>query len=128
MLKKDTGQKRSFPFKGFFSKCDQICSFLRIWSHLLKKSLIENLIFCAAHHLQYECLVTQSRSVFQVSIRFYLNMFLQYAQIGNYLKRKNSKLWNVCFQKLLKKSQILQGIHNKGLFWSYSLNVTWSVS
>ena len=29
------------------SVCDQICSFFQIWSHLLKKSLIENFIFCA---------------------------------------------------------------------------------
>ena len=36
-----------FSFKDFFSKCDQIRSFLRIWSHLLKKSLTENFIFCA---------------------------------------------------------------------------------
>ena len=28
--------------KDFFSKCDQIGSFLRIWSHVLKKSLMEN--------------------------------------------------------------------------------------
>ena len=33
--------------KDFFSKCDQIRSFLRIWSHLLKKSVMENLVFCA---------------------------------------------------------------------------------
>ena len=32
--------------KDFFSKCDQIRS-LRSWSHLLKKSLIENFIFSA---------------------------------------------------------------------------------
>ena len=30
-----------FSIKGFFSKCDQIRSFLRIWSHLQKKSLME---------------------------------------------------------------------------------------
>ena len=36
-----------FSIKDFFSKCDQIRSFLRIWSHLLKKSLIESFIFCA---------------------------------------------------------------------------------
>ena len=35
-----------FSIKDFFSKCDQICRKLRFWSHLLKKSLIENLIFC----------------------------------------------------------------------------------
>ena len=34
-----------FSIKGFFSKCDKICSFLRIRSHLLKKSLIEKFIF-----------------------------------------------------------------------------------
>ena len=36
-----------FFIKDFFSKCDQIRSFLRIWSHLLKKYLMENFIFCA---------------------------------------------------------------------------------
>ena len=30
----------------FFNKCNQIPSFLRILSHLLKKSLMENFIFC----------------------------------------------------------------------------------
>ena len=34
-----------FFIKDFFSKCDQIRSFLRIWSHLLKKFLMENFIF-----------------------------------------------------------------------------------
>ena len=34
-----------FSIKDFLSKCDQICSFLLIWSHLLKKSLMENFIF-----------------------------------------------------------------------------------
>ena len=43
----DTAQKMKFSIKDFFSKCDQIHSFLRIWSHLLKKSLMKNFIFCA---------------------------------------------------------------------------------
>ena len=42
-----TAQKMKFSINNFFSKCGQIRSFLRIWSHLLKKSLIENFIFCA---------------------------------------------------------------------------------
>ena len=33
--------------KVFFSKRDQILGFLRIWSHLLKKYLMENFVFCA---------------------------------------------------------------------------------
>ena len=36
-----------FSIKDFFSKCDQILSKLRIRSDLLKKSLMENLPFCA---------------------------------------------------------------------------------
>ena len=40
-----TAQKMKFSIEEFFSKCDQIRSFLRIWSHLLKKSLMENFIF-----------------------------------------------------------------------------------
>ena len=36
-----------FSIKDFFSKYDQIRSFLRIWSHSLKKSLMESFIFCA---------------------------------------------------------------------------------
>ena len=33
--------------KDFFCKYDQIRGFLRIWSHLVKKSLMQNFIFCA---------------------------------------------------------------------------------
>ena len=36
-----TAPKMKFSIKDFFSKC------LRIWSYLLKKSLMENFIFCA---------------------------------------------------------------------------------
>ena len=43
----DTAQKMKFSIKDFSSKCDQSRSFLRIWSHLLEKSLMENFIFCA---------------------------------------------------------------------------------
>ena len=35
--------------KDFFSKCDQIRRKLRIWSHLLKKSLMENFNFCTVY-------------------------------------------------------------------------------
>ena len=42
-----TAQKKKFSIKNFFCKCDQVRRKLRIWSHLLKKSLMENFIFCA---------------------------------------------------------------------------------
>ena len=52
-------KKSSFPLRIFFSKCNQIRSFLRIWLHLLKKSLIENFIFCAVGDFPYfDCLKT----------------------------------------------------------------------
>ena len=38
---------KNFFINGYFNKCDQIRSFLWIWSHLLKKSLRENFIFYA---------------------------------------------------------------------------------
>ena len=37
----------NFSIKNFFSKCDQIRRKLQIWSHLLKKSLMENVNFCS---------------------------------------------------------------------------------
>ena len=42
-----TAQKIKFTIKDFFSKCDQIRRKLRVWSHFLKKSLMEKFIFCA---------------------------------------------------------------------------------
>ena len=39
-------QKMKFSIKDFFSKRDQTHRELRIWSHLLKKSLKKNFIFC----------------------------------------------------------------------------------
>ena len=38
-------KKMKFSIQDFFSKCDQIRRKLRIWSHLLKKSLMENFNF-----------------------------------------------------------------------------------
>ena len=39
-------QKVKFSVKDIFRKCDEIRRKLRIWSHLPKKSLMENFIFC----------------------------------------------------------------------------------
>ena len=44
-----TAQKMKFFVKDFFSKCDQMRRKLQIWSHLLKKSLMEN-IFRAVYN------------------------------------------------------------------------------
>ena len=42
-----TAQQMKFSIKDFFSRCEQIRGKLRVSSHLLKKSLMKNFIFCA---------------------------------------------------------------------------------
>ena len=46
-------QKMKFSIKDFFSKCDQIYRKLPVWSHLLKKSLMENYTFCVVMDTYY---------------------------------------------------------------------------
>ena len=56
-----TAQKMKFSIEDSFCKCDQIRSFMWIWSHLLKKSRMENLIFCAVfskvNHIEFADIV-----------------------------------------------------------------------
>ena len=61
----------NFPIKDFFSKCDQIRSFLRIWSHLLKKLLMENFTFCAV----MDSCVSKLQFFFQFFIVWILTLF-----------------------------------------------------
>ena len=45
--------------KAFISKCDQFRSLLRIWSHLLRKSLMENyIIYITSDYLHYYRILT----------------------------------------------------------------------
>ena len=68
-------QKLKFFIKHFFCKCDQICSFLWIWSQLLKKSLMETFIFCAVSDIQ---VAKQEYSNFvKASIFCYYEIFLK---------------------------------------------------
>ena len=41
-----SSKPKKFTVKDFFSKCELICSFMRICSHLLKEYSTENFIFC----------------------------------------------------------------------------------
>ena len=49
-----------FSLNKFFGKWDPIRSFLRIWLHLLKKSLIENFIICAVYGTPSQYLPVQN--------------------------------------------------------------------
>ena len=62
-----TAQKMKFLVKDFFIKCDQISSFLRIWSYLLKKSLMEDFNFCEVFHTWPNILLNSQDFVIEVT-------------------------------------------------------------
>ena len=66
--------------KDFLSKCDQIRSFLRIWSQLLKKSLMGNFISCAVIVFYFSYLY-HSTEIFKTYL----------VQINVFLWKKGSK-------------------------------------
>ena len=61
-----------FSIIDFFSKCDQIRRKLRIWSHQLKKFVMENFIFCTVE--------VQTGQIF--------DRFFQWRQVSGYFVSK----------------------------------------
>ena len=122
-----TKQKMKFPIKDFFSKCDQIHSKLRIWSHLLKKSFKgtlmqmwksnSNLRLFIKIICQWFCIITpftfwdiRTRDIWNVYLQIYRNyricwkgslLFkkIQTSRVNNstLLRIKNAKLSEYCF-------------------------------
>ena len=88
-----------FLIKNFFSKCDQIHSFLRIWSHLLKKSLIEKFI---------------SRAVASVRKQLFLNC-LEYVQ-KQQSRGAYKKIPTKFSKKMLRSFHLVNFISN--VYWS----------
>ena len=64
----NTAQEMKVSIKDFFSKYDQIRRKLRILSRLLKKSLMENFIFCAVEKQPF------TAAAIQIGIRFYYSI------------------------------------------------------
>ena len=77
-------QKLKFSIKDFFSKCNQISRRLRIWSHLLKKPLINKFIFWA---VLYDHLTLFSSCV----LYFYCNFLSSYQEMAAVLF--NFQMW-----------------------------------
>ena len=73
----DTTQKMKFSIKDFFSKCDQIRKNLRIWPHLLKKSLMEDFIFCAVWYFVCYLLCLWQLTVLPHKKNLLLNTFMK---------------------------------------------------
>ena len=59
-----------FSIDDFFSKFDQTLRKPRIWSHLLKKSLMENFIFCAVRAFPDD----EYRHTFQLKLEDFVNI------------------------------------------------------
>ena len=73
--------QNTFSIKDFFSKRDQIRWKLRIWSHLLRKNLMENIIFWAVMDLR------QRRKIMKT---FICSQFRYYPLIWMFYSRKMS--------------------------------------
>ena len=63
-----TAQKMKFTITDFFSKCDQIRRKLRIWSHLLKKFVMVNFIFCAVLNKYNLILLSDFQCIYTIYI------------------------------------------------------------
>ena len=107
-----TAQKMKFSIKCFFSKCNQISRKLRIWSHLLKKSSMENFIFLAVLTLHllamlilifflfYDNMGSKSMWISCYKIFFWWNLFRQ---------RKQHLEGMIFFMKQLFTTKIVNG-------------------
>ena len=97
LLINHTAQKMKFSIKDFFSKFDQICSFLRIWSQLLKKSLMENLFFCAVSCSRVACMadfmLKNSERIIQTTILEHILNF----SLHNFKTTRVQPSLGVCF-------------------------------
>ena len=73
-----TAQKKKFSIKNFdfCSKYDQICSFLRIWSHLLKKFL--------RIHWRLSTILKTSKKVYEVLFLICRSMYILQVYLIHY--------------------------------------------
>ena len=74
MERSNTAQKMKFSIKDFFRKFDQLYRKLRIWSHLLRKSLMENFIFRAVQRVLGFILLTCFSSLSGAEIRLTISL------------------------------------------------------
>ena len=84
--------KMKFSINDFFSKCEQIPSFLRIWSHLLKISLVENFIFYAVlRSLRWTGAVWRSEPV--QPFQTHIIQSLIYWGVHHFVKPSKRTIW-----------------------------------
>ena len=89
-----------FSIKDFFSICDEIRSFLRIWSYLMKKSLMEDFVFCSVICIcqKYQ----KQRDIYLKTVMFRLLRIFDGLLIYNYNNLQMKKTINLLKAKLEK--------------------------
>ena len=91
----DTAQKIKFSIKNLFSKCNQIRSFLGIWSHILKESLMESFVFCAMWYFWYA--VAQYTVLTKIQNIDYSEVVTQWCSVKKvFLKISKNSQENTC--------------------------------
>ena len=112
-------KKMKFSIKEFFSKCNQICCFCRIRSHLLKKPLMENFIFSAVIiDYQYNKGIINSCKTYLQTVEVFSKMIYLFWKQGfafrGHCEILNEEECNIgTFFKILKKIKS----YLKGTYW-----------
>ena len=91
--------KMKFSIKDFFSKCNQIRNFMRIWSHLLKKSLMENFFFCV---------------VKETPVQMFSSIFLKIFKNTYFIEHLRASAF--AFWRSNNQSQCKKVVHYKNVF------------
>ena len=104
--------KRKFYTKNFFSKCGKIHIFLWIWLILLKKSVIENSIFCVMGFFN-TIFIFYSSITAPKADKICRNEILYYLVVLNYIKLEKVIFGNVFIVKtaeIIRKAILSQFI------------------
>ena len=120
-------QKMKFSIKDFFSKCDLIRRKLRIWSRLLKKSLMENFFFFWAVHL----VNAEDKSCHDhITVSNKLNHKLaKYIEISTFWQRKMRSSTAELWQKIKKCNllALIVGVGHFPVIFSIRIFFKWSL-
>ena len=96
-----TVQKMKLSITDFFSKCEKILKKPRIWSHLPKKSVIENFIFCAV--------IASNTFIIPVSVsmKYTIVVYLDFRLKSRIIKFRFGYFYDSCIARIGYKSQFI---------------------
>ena len=99
-IQANTAQKMKFSIKDVFSKCDQISMKRRIWSYLLKESLMVNFIFFLEYNIPFPYPLKISENV------WFSNVF------RGYREGKLSWIGLTSYNKAIRLQGTIYSLHN----------------